>query len=107
MLIFPKIINKLVKEIEKNINIVDDVIDSLKDIVNVIEDEIKNAISKLEDAVKIAIDEIMKIKNGFLKFVKGVGNIFVQLFEIILKISDTVSLKTKLLENTILSYLHK
>lgn len=83
---FPKMINKLVKEIEKNINVVDKVVDSLKDIVNVIEDEIKNAISKLEDAVKIAIDEIMKIKRGFLKFVKGVGNIFVQLFEIILKI---------------------
>ena len=83
---FPKMINKLVKEIEKNIDVVDKVVDSLKDIVNVIEDEIKNAISKLEDAVKIAIDEIMKIKRGFLKFVKGVGNIFVQLFEIILKI---------------------
>ena len=79
-------INKLVKEIEKNINVVDKVVDSLKDIVNVIEDEIKNAISKLEDIVKIAIDEIMKIKRGFLKFIKGVGNIFVQLFEIILKI---------------------
>jgi phage-related protein len=83
---FPGMIDRLVEQIEKNINTVDKVTDNLKDVVNVIENEIKDTISKLEDSIEITINEIIKIKSGFLKFINGVGDVFVQVFEIILKL---------------------
>ena len=83
---FPDLINKLVSKVERNINYVDKVANGLCDVVQIIETEIKGSIDQLENVTQKSVSEILKLKKGLIKFIKGIANIFVNIFEILLKI---------------------
>lgn len=82
----PQLIDDLVNQVKNNINIVDKLIDPLEDILNEIDKTIMNSIAELTDNINFALSEIGSLKDIFQKFGKSIADIFIAIFEIVLKI---------------------
>ena len=82
----PGLIDDLVNKVKNSINIIDELIDPLENILNEIDSTIMNAIAELTDNINYALSEIASLKKMFENFGRAITNIFVAIFEIILKI---------------------
>ncbi len=82
----PKVIDNLVNQVKNNLDIVDRLIDPLEDLLNDINDTIMNTIAELTDHVNFALSEIGSLKAIFQNFGINIADIFISIFDIILKI---------------------